>query len=136
VLCRSSLSNISAVLQGVVGETGRSVCCLLSPSNLLNIWWYVYLILAVVLGNMMAPSLADVKNSAVGATNVALIILVANGVLHALGETFTPFISYLVTPIFRILHVTAVIIVINFAFSMLLLSAFLLTKFFWRKPRL
>jgi hypothetical protein len=118
------LSNIPAILQAVVMETGQTVSRLLSPSNLLNMWWYLYLVIAVILGNMMAPSLADLKSSAIGAINVALILLVINVVLHALGETFTPFINYLVTVIFGILHVTAVIIFINSAFSLLLLLAF------------
>jgi hypothetical protein len=118
----TTLTNLSAILKGVILQTGATLSGLLSLSNLLDIQWYAYMVVAVVLGNMMAPSLADIKNVTMGAVTVGAFLLLVNTVFYVLGSSFTTYMLCLVRLIFGILHATAVIIFINFAFSLLLLS--------------
>jgi hypothetical protein len=66
--------NLSVITHGVKN--------LLRPEYLTDIRFYLFLAVAIFIGNSIAPSWSDTKNSAMGIITLAFVLFILNSVAH------------------------------------------------------
>lgn len=74
-----------ATLSEYATATGAMILSIFNPANFSEVWWWVFIILAIMISSHMELSGADIKGSVSGVITLALLFLVADVVLSLVG---------------------------------------------------
>lgn len=116
-----SLSTLTAYLAASV----EMILAIFNPANLSNVWWWVFVILAIMISSHMELSGADIKGSVSGVITLALLFLAADCILSLVGAS--TLLSFTAT-IMSFGATVAGFLVISLVFSLILLLVALVVR--------
>jgi hypothetical protein len=93
---------------------------LFRPGNLADARFYIYLVMLLVIGNSIAPSVSDIRNSAMGVGAMALGLFILNCVLNFAGTTPAKFLRYVFAVMGVGVHIVLILVFLGVLACMVL----------------
>ena len=112
------------ILPGVA----TSLKALFRPENIANARFYVYLVVLLIVGNSIAPSLSDIRNSAMGVGATALGLFILNCILNVAGVSPVKHLRYVFSAMGIGMHIVLILVFIGGLTYMVLLGISLVKK--------
>ena len=112
----------------ILPETATGLKTLFRPANFGNARFYVYLTALLVIGNSIAPSVSDIRNSAMGVGAMALGLFILNCILDVAGMSPAKYLRY-AFPVMGIgVHIVLILVFMGCLTYLVLLGIALLKR--------